>query len=104
MDLLRLGLVPLSILVVLTLLSDLADVDLGIEVRGEGLVVVPTIAVYDIEVVDLIEVVLGSIGGEDPGHPWVEATAQDSRQPSFFEALLIGPLPAVLDLASSSGS
>ena len=98
-DLLRLGLAPLPILVVLTLLSDLADVDLGIEVRGEGLVVVPTVAVYDIEVVDLIEVVLGSIGGEDPGHPWVEATAQDSRQPSFFEALLVGPLPAVLELS-----
>ena len=42
-DLLRLGLYPLA-----SLLRDLADVDLGIEVGSEGLVVVPAVAVYDV--------------------------------------------------------
>ena len=98
MDLLRLGLAPLAILVVLTLLRDLADVDLGVEVGGEGLVVVAPVAVYDIQVMDLVEVMLGSVGREDARHPWVEATAEDSRQACFLEALLVGPLPAVFKL------
>ena len=99
MNLLRLGLAPLAILVVLTLLRDLADVDLGVEVGGEGLVVVAAVAVYDIEVMDFVEVVLGCVGREDARDPWVEATAEDSRQASFLEALLIGPLLAVFELS-----
>ena len=47
-DLLWLGLLPLSILVVASFLRDLADVDLGIEVSSEGLVMVPAVAVYDV--------------------------------------------------------
>ena len=98
-DLLGFGLAPLAILVVLTLLRDLADVDLGVEVGGEGLVVVAPVAVYDIQVMDLVEVMLGSVGREDPRHPWVETTAEDGRQPCFLEALLVGPLPAVFELS-----
>ena len=41
---------------------------------------------------------LGCVGGEDARDTGVEATAEDSRQPCFLEALLIGPLPAVLKL------
>ena len=74
-DLLRLGLYPLAVFVVLPLLGDLTDVDLRVEVGGEGLVVVTAIAVYDVEVVDLVEVVLRSISREYPRDPWVEATA-----------------------------
>ena len=74
-DLLRLGLYPLAVFVVLPLLGDLTDVDLGVEVGSEGLVVVTAIAVYDVEIVDLVEVVLRSISREYPRDPWVEATA-----------------------------
>ena len=74
-DLLWLSLTPLSIFVVLPLLGDLTDVDLGVEVGSEGLVVVTAIAVYDVEIVDLVEVVLRSISREYPRDPWVEATA-----------------------------
>ena len=102
-DLLWFGLAPLPILVVLPLLRDLADVDLGVEVRSEGLVMISAIAVDDIEVMNLVEVVLRRIGSKDARHPGIKATAQDSRQTGFLEALLVGPLPAVFELRLIKG-
>ena len=98
MDLLRLRLYPLSIEVVFTLLGNLADIDLGIKVRSKCLVMVPSVAVYNIEVVDLVEVMLGGIGGKDARHPGVETTSKDSGKAGLFESFAIGPLPAILIL------
>ena len=63
MDLQRFCLDPLTVLIVETLLGNLTDIDLWVEVRGESVVMVTRISVHDIEVVDLVEVVLGGIGG-----------------------------------------
>ena len=60
-DLKWLCLNPLSILIVESLLGNLTDIDLRVEVRGEGVVMVTRVAVHDIEIVDLVEVVLGGI-------------------------------------------
>ena len=81
MDLQRLGLNPLTVLVVEALLGNLTDVDLRVEVRGEGVVMVTGIAVDDVQVVDLVEVVLGGVGRIDATDARVEATAEDGRQP-----------------------
>ena len=47
-DLLWLGLLPLSILIVASFLRDLSDVNLGIKVCREGLVVITAVTVYDV--------------------------------------------------------
>ena len=56
------------------------------------------IAVYDVEIVDLVEVMLGGISSIDTADTRVEATAEDSRQTSLFETILVGPLPGVLEV------
>ncbi len=53
---------PLSVLIVEPFLRDLADVDLRVEVCREGVVMVAGVAVYDVEVMYLVEVMLGGIG------------------------------------------
>ena len=60
--------------------------------------VVAGIAIDDVEILDLLEVMLGSIGSEDRSHAWVEATAEDSGEASFLETLTISPLPAVFEV------
>ena len=95
----RLGLHPLSVFPVEALLSDLADVDFGVEVGSESLVVVACIAVDDVEILDFVEVMLGGIGGEDACNTGVEATAEDSCQAGIFKALLVSPLPRVLEVS-----
>ena len=98
MDLLRLRLYPLSIEVVFTLLGNLADIDLGIKVRSKCLVMIPSVAVYNIKVVDLVEVMLGGIGCKYARYPGVETTSKDSSKAGLFESFAIGPLPAILIL------
>ena len=99
MYLLWLRLDPLAIVVVLTLLGNLTNVNLWVEVCRKSLVVVSPVAVHDVEVVHLVKMILGSICGEDTGHAWVKTTPEDSRQPSLLKAVVISPLPAVLILS-----
>ena len=87
---------PLTILIVKSLLGNLADINLRVEVRGEGMVVVTSITVHDVEVMDLVEVVLGGIGRIDTRYTWVEATTQDRCETSLFETVLVSPLPGIL--------
>ena len=78
-DFQRLCLNPLAILIVESLLGNLADVDLWVEVRSKGMVVITSVAVYDVEIMDLVEVVLGSVCCIDTGYAGVETTAKNSR-------------------------
>ena len=94
----RLRLDPLSVLVIESLLCDLADVDLRIEVGSESLVVVSGVAVDDVEILDLVEVVLGGVGRVSLRHTRVEAATEDGGKASLLEALLICPLPAVFEV------
>ena len=89
---------PLAILPVLALLRDLTDVDLRVEVGGKGLAVVSGVAVHDVEVVHLVKVVLGSIGGVGLGHARVKATAEEGHDAFLLKALVVSPLPAILKL------
>ena len=95
----RTGLNPFAILVIAALLGDFADVDFGVEVGGESLAVIAGVAVDDVEVVHLLEVMLGGIGSVDAAHTWVEAAAQNGCQTSLLEAFAVGPLPAVLEVS-----
>ena len=98
MDFVRLGDHPFAVLVVAALLRHLADIDFGVEVRGEGHAMVAGIAVHDIEVVDFVEMMLGGVGSEDGRYARVETAAEDGRQSGSLEAVLIGPLPRILEM------
>ena len=86
---------PLAIFPIETLLGNLADINLRIEVSGESLMVVACVTVHDIQILNLLEMMLGSIGRIDAGDTWVEATAEDSSKTGFLETFAIGPLPRV---------
>ena len=94
----RVGLYPLAVFIVESLLGDFSDIDFGIEVGGKSLVVVAGVAVNDVEGVNLVEVVLGSIGRIDAAHARVEATSEDGAQSGLLEALFVGPLPGILEM------
>ena len=96
--LVRFGHHPLAVLVVTAFLSHFADIDFRIEIRGESHAVITGVAIHDIEVVNLVEMVFSGIGGENSCHSRIEAAAQDGRQPLLLEALLIGPLPRILEM------
>ena len=92
-DFQRLGFYPLPVFVVEAFLRYLADVDFRVEVGGKGLVMVAGIAVHDVKVVYLVEVVLGGVGRIDAAHARVEAAAQDGSEPGLAEAVHVCPLP-----------
>ena len=71
----RFGFEPLSVFVVQAFLGYLAYVDFGIEVGRKGLVVVTGVAVNDVEIVNFVEMVLGSVCRVDATYAWVESTA-----------------------------
>jgi len=79
-------------------LGDLADVDLGVEVGGEGVAVVTGVAVEDVDGFDAVVVVLLGPGAEDVGDPGIEAAAEHRHQALVPEFVLVGPLPAVLEM------
>ena len=89
----------LAILVVQTFLGNLADVYLGIEVGGKCLVVVTSIAVHYIQVLNLFEMMLGSVCCKDTGNSRVKTTSQDGAQTCLFETFAISPLPTVLEVS-----
>ena len=89
----RLSFNPTSVFPVKTFLSYFANVDFGIEVGGESLVVVAGITVYNVEILNFVKVVLGSVGSVDACYARVEATAQYGCQSGLFKAVFVGPLP-----------
>ena len=84
---------PTSVFTVKTFLSDFANVDFGIEVCGKSLVVVAGISVHNVEILNFVKVVLGSVGSVDACYARVETTAQYGCQSGLFKAVFIGPLP-----------
>ena len=98
MNLHRFCLDVLTVLPVKALLCNLADVDFGIEVCGECFVVIARIAVHDVEVLNLVEVMLGGIGCEDACHARVETAAKNGTKASLLKAFTICPLPRILEV------
>ncbi len=59
---------------------------------------IAAVDIDNVQGVDFIEVVLGDVGGKHIGGAWIETGAQQRHQPRLFKFVLIGPLPAVLEL------
>ena len=85
------------VLPVAALGGDFADVDLGIEIRGEGAAVVAAVHIDDVERVDLIEMVFKRPRGENVRHTRIEAGAEEGGESGFLEFFLIRPLPGILE-------
>ena len=94
----RLRLNPLTVLIVESLLRNLTDVDLGVEVRGESVMMVTGIAIDNVEIVYLVEVVLGGVCRIDTRDTRIKTTTQNGSQTSLLESVFIGPLPGILEV------
>ena len=92
-ELKRFGLHPFAVLPVESLLGNLTDIDFGVEVGGKRLVVIAGIAIHNVEILYLVEVVFCGISGEDARHARVETATEDGAQASLLETLAISPLP-----------
>ncbi len=93
----RRGFHEFPVLPVAALRGDFADVDLRIEIGGEGAAVVAAVHIDDVERVDLVEMVFERPCCEDTGHAGIEAGAEQRGDAGFLEFLLIGPLPGILE-------
>ena len=56
------------------------------------------VAIDDVEIVDFVEMVLGGVGGVNAADARIEAAAENGRQTSLFETLLVGPLPRIFEV------
>ena len=97
------GLFPLAVFPIFAALRDLANVDLGIKVGGEGMAVVAGVGVHDVEVVDLVKLVLKGVGREDARDARVEAAAKERGEAGILEIIMHVPLPLVAELRFFGG-
>ena len=86
----------LAVFPVTALGGHFADVDLRVEVGGKRIAVIAAVDVDNVQGMDLVEVVLGDVGGKHVGGAGIEPGTEQSHQPRLFKFVLIGPLPAVL--------
>ena len=94
---------PLAVLHVAAGGRDLAQVDLGVEVGGKGVAVVTAVAVQNVDRVDGIELMLGSVGAVGLSYARVKAAAQQGGQAGVLKLFLVGPLPAVVKVGGETG-
>ncbi len=94
----RLSFYPFAVLDIAALCGHLADIYFGIEVGGKGIAVVSSIAVKNVDIVYLVEVMLLSIGAEHPGNARVETAAEQCGESCLFKFFAVRPLPFVLKL------
>jgi hypothetical protein len=89
---------PLAILPIAPVLRHFAQIDFRIEVRRERFAMVAGIAVDNVDIFDLVEqAFLLGIGAIDVGAARIEAATENGGQARFLEAVLIGPLPVILE-------
>ena len=60
--------------------------------------VVAGIAVHDVEVVHLLEVMLGCVGRVHARHARIESAAENGGQPGLLKTLAVSPLPTVFEV------
>ena len=95
----RFGCNPFAVFIITSVLGNFADIDLRIEVCSKCLMMVSCITVDDIQILDFIEVMFGSISRIDTTYSRVESASQDCGQASFLKAFLVCPLPTVFEVS-----
>ena len=94
---------PVAVLPVAAGRGNLAQVDLRVEVGGKGIAVVAAVAVQDVDGVDGVELVLLGVGAVGLGDAGVKAAAEQGGKARLLKALLVGPLPAVVEVRGEAG-
>ena len=87
---------PVAVLPVAAGGGHLAQIDLGVEVGGEGVAMVAAVAVQNVDSVNGIELMLFGVGTVSLRHARVKAAAQQGGQTGFLELFGVSPLPAVI--------
>ena len=95
MNLVRLCLDPFSVLVILTFLGYFPDIDFGIEIGSECHTMITGIAIDNIEILHLFEIMFRRIGRINPAHTRIESATENSRQPGLLKTFPISPLPFI---------
>ena len=89
---------PFSVLDIAAVCRYLTDIYFRIEVRCERIAMVAAVAVQNVDIVYLIELVLHRIRREYAGNAGIKAAAEYRRKPRLFKSLTVSPLPAVFKL------
>src|ERR1700730_12710143 len=55
------------------------------------------IAIYDVNLMDLVKQMLLSIGTKDVGDTWIKSTSKNCKNPFFAITLFIVPLPFIAE-------
>ena len=63
---------------------------------------VAAVAVQDVDGIDGVELVLGSVGAVGLGHARVKAAAQQGGEAGILELFLVGPLPGVVEVGGEA--
>ena len=90
---------PLSIFPITAWLSNLSNIYFRIEISCKSFSVVTRIAIYDIQIMHFIKIVLVGIGCVYLSNAWVKSTTQKCHQSCRFKTFLISPLPTVFKLS-----
>ena len=95
----RTGCHPLTILIITSVLSNFADIDFRIKVGSKCFMMISCITVYDIQILDFVEIMFGCIGCVDSTDSRIETTAKNGCQTCFLETVVVSPLPAVFKMS-----
>ena len=79
-----------------------AQVNLGVEVGGEGITVVAAVAVQNINSIDGVELVFFGISAVSLRYARVKAAAQQRGKARFFKFFAVCPLPAVIKIGAEA--
>ena len=71
----------------------------GVKVCGEGFAMVARIAVNNVEIAHLREMMLCGVGHKHSRHTRVESATENCGKPRLLESLTVSPLPAVFKVS-----
>ena len=102
-DLHRLSLYPVTILPVRTVCGHFPQIDLRVKVGGKRIAMISSVAVQNIDRLDLIKIMFQCIGCKDTGDTRIKAASEKCRDACFFKFFLISPLPGIVKICGKSG-
>ena len=93
------GSYPFTILIITSVLGDFTDINFRIEISGKRFMMITCITVYDVQILNFVEIMFSCICRIDSTYTRIKTTTQDSCQPGFFETIVVSPLPAIFKMS-----
>ena len=94
---------PLAVFPIQTLLRYFANINFGIEIGGESLVMVSRVAINNVEILNFVKNMFGSICRENTRNARIKTTAENSGKSGFLETITVCPLPTILKVSLITG-